>query len=290
MQKAVELQKAGKIPEARKIIEDLIAKYPPAYRLNAFVATTYESEKNFDKAIEHMKIVVEKEPADIDMKMYLAELYTQKGDKDEAQKMLDIDRHDAGQGSDALHQLGHRLDQRRQGRRRDRHARHALQAVPAPRRTSSTIAPGPTSWARRWSRPRRISRSSCRPRHLMRASCRMPKSFSNSSKTSSKFVADRRVPLSPSRSARAAARAAPAEPHPPPPGGGTGPQEVCTATAAEVDGRDIRPSATAPARATWPSARRNASTATRAGGCSTRCGSTRPAPTASAAPTRDRRT
>jgi len=89
MQKAVELQKGGKIPEARKIIEDLIAKYPPAFRLNAYVASTYEIEKNFDKAIEHMKIVVEKEPADIDMKTYLAELYSMKGDKVEAQKVLD---------------------------------------------------------------------------------------------------------------------------------------------------------------------------------------------------------
>ena len=88
MQKAVELQKAGNLPEARKVIEDLIAKYPAAYRLNAFVATTYEGEKNFDKAIEHMKIVIEKEPADLDMKMFLAELYTQKGSRDEAQKIL----------------------------------------------------------------------------------------------------------------------------------------------------------------------------------------------------------
>jgi predicted Zn-dependent protease len=88
MKKAVELQQAGKLPEARKVIEDLIAKYPSAFRLNAFVAQTYEAEKNFDKAIEHMKIVVEKEPADIDMKMFLAELYVQKGSRDEAQKML----------------------------------------------------------------------------------------------------------------------------------------------------------------------------------------------------------
>ena len=89
MQKAVELQKGGKIPEARKLIEDLIAKYPPAFRLNAYVASTYEIEKNYDKAIEHMKIVVEKEPDDIDMRTYLAELYTMKGDKAEAQKVLD---------------------------------------------------------------------------------------------------------------------------------------------------------------------------------------------------------
>ena len=89
MAKAVELQKAGKNAEARKIIEDLIAKYPEAYRLNAFVGSTYEAEKNYDKAIEHLKMVVDKEPADIDMKTYLTELYTLKGDKVEAQKLLD---------------------------------------------------------------------------------------------------------------------------------------------------------------------------------------------------------
>src|SRR5262245_23900317 len=89
MKKAAELQQQGKLPEARKIIEDLLAKYPTAYRLNAFLATTYEAEKNLDKAIEHMKIVVDKEPNDLDLRLYLAELLTAKGDKVEAQKLLD---------------------------------------------------------------------------------------------------------------------------------------------------------------------------------------------------------
>ena len=89
MQKAVELQKGGKAAEARQVIEAMIAKYPEAYRLNAFVASTYEGEKNYDKAIEHMKIVVEKDPADIDMKTYLAEIYTAKGNREEAQKILE---------------------------------------------------------------------------------------------------------------------------------------------------------------------------------------------------------
>ena len=89
MAKAVELQKAGKNAEARKIIEDLIAKYPEAYRLNAFVGSTYEAEKNYDKAIEHLKMVVDKEPADLELKTYLIELYMLKGDKVEAQKLLD---------------------------------------------------------------------------------------------------------------------------------------------------------------------------------------------------------
>ena len=89
MKEAMELQKGGKGEEARKIISDLIAKYPEAYRLNAFIAQTYAEEKNYAKAIEHLKIVVDKEPADVDMKTFLAELYTAQGNKEEAQKVLD---------------------------------------------------------------------------------------------------------------------------------------------------------------------------------------------------------
>ncbi|HET7218422.1 MAG TPA: tetratricopeptide repeat protein [Vicinamibacterales bacterium] len=89
MKKAAALQQEGKTADARKIIEDLLAKYPTVYRLHAFLATSYEAEKNYDKAIEHMKIVTEKEPADLDLKMYLAELLTAKGDRAEAQKILD---------------------------------------------------------------------------------------------------------------------------------------------------------------------------------------------------------
>ena len=88
MKKAVDLQQQGKQAEARAIIEGLLTKYPSAHRLHAFMATSYEKE-NIDKAIEHMKIVVEKEPADVDLKLYLAELLTTKGDKAEAQKIFD---------------------------------------------------------------------------------------------------------------------------------------------------------------------------------------------------------
>jgi predicted Zn-dependent protease len=88
MKKAMALQQEGKLADARKVIEDVIVKYPTAYRLNAFIATTYDAEKNIDKAIEHVKIVLDKEPADIDLRLYLAELLTAKGDKVEAEKIL----------------------------------------------------------------------------------------------------------------------------------------------------------------------------------------------------------
>ena len=89
LKKAMALAQAGKNADARKVIDDVLVKYPAAFRLNAFIATTYQEEKNFDKAIEHQKIVVDKEPADIEMKMFLAELMTAKGDKEGAQKILD---------------------------------------------------------------------------------------------------------------------------------------------------------------------------------------------------------
>jgi predicted Zn-dependent protease len=89
MKKAVELQQGGKTADARKIIEDLLVKYPTAVRLNAFLAQLYEAEKNYDKAIEYARISVEKEPTEMELKMFLAELLTQKGDKVEAQKVLD---------------------------------------------------------------------------------------------------------------------------------------------------------------------------------------------------------
>ena len=89
MQKAAALQKEGKQADARKIITDVLTKYPVAYRLNAFIASTYEAEKNYDKAIEHLRIVVDKEPADVEIKTYLAEMLTAKGDKAEAQKVLE---------------------------------------------------------------------------------------------------------------------------------------------------------------------------------------------------------
>jgi predicted Zn-dependent protease len=89
MKKAIALQQEGKLADARKLIEDLLVKYPSAHRLHAFVASTYEAEKNIDKAIEHMRIVTEKEPAEVDMKLYLAELLAIKGEKAEAQKLMD---------------------------------------------------------------------------------------------------------------------------------------------------------------------------------------------------------
>jgi Flp pilus assembly protein TadD len=89
MKKADDFQREGKIPEARKTIEDVLAKYPQVTRLNAFLAQLDVTDKNYDKAVEHLQLALDKEPDDLELKMFMAEVMTMKGDKAGAQKILD---------------------------------------------------------------------------------------------------------------------------------------------------------------------------------------------------------
>ncbi|HEY0874838.1 MAG TPA: tetratricopeptide repeat protein [Vicinamibacterales bacterium] len=88
-QRAVALAQAGKIPEARAIYEDLLAKFPEVYQLHAMMATMYAAEGNPAKGLEHLKIAVEKEPDNVDFKVLQGELMMEAGDKEGAQKVLE---------------------------------------------------------------------------------------------------------------------------------------------------------------------------------------------------------
>jgi predicted Zn-dependent protease len=89
LKKAQAMQQAGQHAEARKIFTDLLAKHPNVYQLNGYIAATYDAEKNYAKAIEHIKIMSDKEPANVDLKMALAELMVTSGDKEGGHKILD---------------------------------------------------------------------------------------------------------------------------------------------------------------------------------------------------------
>ena len=86
---AVKLAQAGKVAEARKIYEDLLAKYPSVYQLNAMLANMYAAEGNAAKAMEQIKIALAKEPANVDYQLLQAEVMMELGDKEGAQKILD---------------------------------------------------------------------------------------------------------------------------------------------------------------------------------------------------------
>jgi tetratricopeptide (TPR) repeat protein len=91
LQKAAEIAQAGKIPEARKMYEDLLAKYPQIYQLEGFIARTYAAENNVPQAMEHLKVNLEKEkdPAQItELKLFQAELLMESGDKAGANAIL----------------------------------------------------------------------------------------------------------------------------------------------------------------------------------------------------------
>lgn len=89
MARAAEHIKAGRIPEARKIYEDLLAKFPNVHQFHTFIARAYAGENNMAKAIEHTKIALEKEPENTETKLLLAELLQSAGQKEEAAKLLD---------------------------------------------------------------------------------------------------------------------------------------------------------------------------------------------------------
>jgi predicted Zn-dependent protease len=88
-QRALGLAQSGKIPEARKIYEDLLAKYPTVYQLHAMLGNMYAAEGNAAKGLEHIKIALEKEPENVDFKMLHAEMLMESGDKAGAQAILE---------------------------------------------------------------------------------------------------------------------------------------------------------------------------------------------------------
>jgi predicted Zn-dependent protease len=89
VQKAAQLAQDGKFADARKIYEDLLVKYPSIYQLQGFIARTYAAENQPAKAMEHLKIAMEKEPNDIDLKLLQADLLMESGDKVGARAILD---------------------------------------------------------------------------------------------------------------------------------------------------------------------------------------------------------
>jgi Flp pilus assembly protein TadD len=88
MVKAGELLNQKKYPEARAVYQALLAKYPNAYRVEPYIARTYYAEKNFDEAITHLKIAVEKDPGDQENKMRLANILMEHGRLDEGRQVM----------------------------------------------------------------------------------------------------------------------------------------------------------------------------------------------------------
>jgi predicted Zn-dependent protease len=88
LKRAEGMMKASQFADARKVYEDLLVKFPTVVQLNRFIAATYAGEKNFPKAIEHLRILMEKEPENLETKVLLADLLLEAGDKAEGLALL----------------------------------------------------------------------------------------------------------------------------------------------------------------------------------------------------------
>jgi tetratricopeptide (TPR) repeat protein len=89
VKRAAELLQNKQIAEGRKIYESLLAKYPDLFQLHEYVGRTYAAEGEYDKAIEQIRIAVDKDPQNAQAKVFLGDLLMEKGQKAEAEKILE---------------------------------------------------------------------------------------------------------------------------------------------------------------------------------------------------------
>ena len=89
VKRAAELLQNKQIAEGRKIYESLVAKYPDLHQLPEFIGRAYAAEANYDEAIKHVRMTVDKDPTNVQAQVFLGDLLMEKGDKAEAQKVFE---------------------------------------------------------------------------------------------------------------------------------------------------------------------------------------------------------
>jgi tetratricopeptide (TPR) repeat protein len=88
LKRAEGMMRAGQYADARKVYEDLLAKHPTVHQLHRFVAAAYAGEKNYPKATEHVRALLEKDPGNVENKMLLADMLIEQGQNDEGLALL----------------------------------------------------------------------------------------------------------------------------------------------------------------------------------------------------------
>jgi tetratricopeptide (TPR) repeat protein len=77
-----------KYAEARSVYENVLARYPEAYRVEPYIARTYYAEKNYEEAVRHLRIAVEKDPSDQENKLRLGNILMDMGKVDEGRQVI----------------------------------------------------------------------------------------------------------------------------------------------------------------------------------------------------------
>jgi tetratricopeptide (TPR) repeat protein len=88
LEKAADLVKQQKFADARAIYQSILAQHPDAYQVEPYIARTYYAEHQLDPAIEHLRAALAKDPNNVDVKLLLANVLTEKGNADESRQLL----------------------------------------------------------------------------------------------------------------------------------------------------------------------------------------------------------
>ena len=88
LKRAEGMMRAGQYADARKVYEDLLAKHPSVHQMHRFVAAAYAGEKNYPKATEHVRALLEKDPDSVENKILLADMLIEQGQMDEGLSLL----------------------------------------------------------------------------------------------------------------------------------------------------------------------------------------------------------
>jgi len=86
--KAAELMNVKRFKEARDVYESLLAKYPEAYQLHPLIARAYYAEDRFDKSIEHLRLALQWDPENVEVKLLLGNVLVEQGDAEEGRRVL----------------------------------------------------------------------------------------------------------------------------------------------------------------------------------------------------------
>jgi len=88
LEKAAALMNQQKYADARAVYEGILAAHPDLYQMEPYIARTYYAEKQLDPAIEHLRKAAANEPNNVDVKLLLANVLSEKGNTDEARQIL----------------------------------------------------------------------------------------------------------------------------------------------------------------------------------------------------------
>lgn len=85
---AAELMNTRRYAEARAVYEALAAKYPDVPQFPPLIARAYYGEGNRAKAIEHLRVAVDKAPDNVEVKLLLGNILMEDGKAEEARQVL----------------------------------------------------------------------------------------------------------------------------------------------------------------------------------------------------------